>query len=430
MNLQKNVAAEIAEIAREGSHGRSFYLYDPSVMARKMQNLRTVLPASVEIYYAQKANPHAAFLTAARDNDAAGIEIASLGEGENALAAGFAPSQIIFTGPGKSPEELEWSVRNRIKTVHIESLTEAYRLESICREIGRTQDILVRVNPNFHIHGAQASFSGDSSKMGVDEDFFRANVNRFLEFESLNFLGLHVYAASGVLDVEDLIENCRRVFVLARDIEELHPSVHCDVIDFGGGFGIDYTGAGTEFEISEYAHRLNALIADFGFEDRRFVLELGRYLAADSGWYCTEIIDIKESLGKMQIICQGGAHHFRRPVALGINHPFAVVPMRRPALYDGQPVVEDCMAFIGGPLCNSADKLAPHDVRIVRAEIGDIAVFGLAGAYGLSMSHVHFLSHARPEEILLTHQAPDELEMRKDRALASKGSVIAPVLSH
>jgi diaminopimelate decarboxylase len=397
-----NIPAPLAQaITLHADSHRSFYLYDLAPMRAKIAKLKNLLPGDVSIYYAMKANPHAAFLGAAKQSGVAGIEIASLGEGERALAAGFAPGQLIFTGPGKSPEELRWSVQKRVRTVHLESLTEAYRLEAICAELGLTQDILVRVNPNFDIHGAQVKFSGDSSKMGIDQNAFAEILPRVLQFRHLNFLGLHVYAASGVLKVEDLIENCRRVFELAREIEAAHKNVTCKVIDFGGGFGVDYRESGADFSPETYADELKKLIAHFGFGGRSFILELGRYLAADSGWYCTEILDIKSSLGKKQVICAGGSHHFRRPVAIGINHPLAIVPMKRPRVFDKQDSVKDEMVFIGGPLCNTADRLAPNDVCIKQADIGDIAVFGLTGAYGLTMSHLEFLSHARPAEIVL-----------------------------
>lgn len=398
--LSPHIAETIRSLA-ETRPERSFYVYDPSVMTGKIETLRARMPDGVAVYYAMKANPHIAFLEAARRAGVEGIEIASIGEGKKAIEAGFAPGQIIFTGPGKSPEELEWSVSVGIRTIHIESLTEAYRLDAIAKAENRVQDILVRVNPNFHIHGAQANFSGDSSKLGMDEAKFREALPQILAFENLNFHGLHVYSASGVLDVNDLIKNCELVFALARDIETQYQGVTCPVIDFGGGFGIDYLEQGRDFSPEIYAEKLSALIERFGFGGRRFVLELGRYLTADSGWYATEILDIKDSLGKKQVICAGGSHHFRRPAALGINHPVSIVQMNRPKVFSDQENVERENIFIGGPLCNTADRLSARDLFVEHAEIGDMAVFELAGAYGYSMSHLDFLSHAHPPEIVI-----------------------------
>jgi diaminopimelate decarboxylase len=363
--------------------------------------LKALLPAGVEVFYAMKANPHAAFLAAAKEGGAAGIEIASLGEGEQALKAGFSPHDLIFTGPGKSAEELIWCVQKQIRAVHIESLTEAHRLNSVCTDSGRTQDILIRVNPNFHLESAQVKFSGDSSKMGIDVEIFRRVLKQIIEMPSLNFRGLHVYAGSGVLKANDLLKNCELVFDLAQEIEEKHKGLVCEVIDFGGGFGVDYEEKGIELSVETYSKGLDELIRRSGFAGRTFILELGRYLASDSGWYCTEIVDIKISLGKTQVICRGGYNHFRRPAAMNINHPIAIVPMDRPKVFDGQESAKKEKVFIGGPLCTTADRLAGQDIYIDHAEIGDIAVFCLAGAYGLTMSHLEFLSHPHPPEIVI-----------------------------
>jgi diaminopimelate decarboxylase len=401
MQLPPQILSAVRAQAQKAQNQRSFYLYDTSVMRGKIAKLKATLPENVAIYYAMKANPHPAFIAAAGEAGVAGVEIASLGEAQRAIKAGFSPSALIFTGPGKSPEELRWSVTNNIETVHIESLTEANRLNAICAELGQSQDILVRVNPNFHIHGAQANFSGDSSKLGIDESRLGELLPQILNLPHLNFLGLHVYSASGVLELKDLLKNVELVFDLATEIEDTYQGVKCSIIDFGGGFGIDYTQQGKDFSPETYAKSLEGMITKYGFAGRRFVLELGRYLTADSGWYCTEILDIKDSMGKKQVVCAGGAHHFRRPVALGINHPLTIIPMHRPAIFEGQEKVDNEDVFIGGPLCNTADKLAPRDIHIDHAEIGDMAVFSLAGAYGYSMSHLDFLSHAHPAEVVL-----------------------------
>jgi len=400
MQIPKNVEATVRQLAA-GRETLNCYLYDTVSMRSKIAHLAGIMPQGVEIYYAMKANPHQAFLDAALKAGARGIEIASLGEAEKAVAAGFSPEQLIYTGPGKSPEELRWSVERNIRTVHIESLTEAYRLNSIAAELGKTQDILLRINADFDIHEAQTTFSGGSKKFGVDEEKLCDVLPQILALDHLNFRGLHVYAASGVLNVDDLLKNCELVFGMAEKIEHKYAGVVCDIIDFGGGFGIDYLETGHDFDPQAYADGLNILIANYGFGGRTFFLELGRYLAADSGWFCSQILDIKDSRGKKQVICAGGTNHFRRPAALAINHPLAIVSMQKPPLFDSQERIENESVYFGGPLCTGADKLA-NNIFVRAASIGDIAVFGLAGAYGLSMSNLEFLSHERPKEVVLS----------------------------
>jgi len=399
MQIPSGVEQQLKQLADTGET-LNCYIYDTVAMRNKITHLADIMPAGVETFYAMKANPHAEFLRAAFEAGARGIEIASLGEAEKAVAAGFRPGQLIYTGPGKSPEELVWAVEHGIRTVHIESLTEAYRLNTIASEAGLHQDILLRINANFDIHEAQTTFSGGSKKFGVDEEQLDDVLPQILALEHLNFRGLHVYAASGVLNVDDLLKNCELVFGMAQHIESEYAGAICDIIDFGGGFGVDYLELGYDFDPQAYADGLAKLIEQYGFGGRTFFLELGRYLAADSGWFCTEILDIKVSRGKKQVICAGGINHFRRPAALAINHPLAVLRMSRSPLFAGQVSIRDESVYFGGPLCTGADKLA-NDIAVEAADIGDIAIFGLAGAYGLSMSNIEFLSHARPEEIVL-----------------------------
>ena len=400
MQVPAHIEAKLQQLASSGET-LNCYIYDTSEMRRKIRHLAEIMPAGVELFYAMKANPHTAFLTAAQDAGAQGIEIASLGEAERAVAAGLHPSQIIYTGPGKSAEELSWAVEHGIRTVHIESLSEAHRLHEIAKKSGKKQDILLRINADFDIHEAQTTFSGGSKKFGIDEEKLSEALPQLLTLGSLNFRGLHVYAASGVLNVDDLLKNCELVFGMAKQIERDFPTVCCDIIDFGGGFGVDYLETGHDFDPVAYANGLQALIQQYGYQERTFFLELGRYLAADSGWFCSEILDIKDSRGKKQVICAGGINHFRRPAALAINHPLAIVQMGRPSLFEKQESVRNESVYFGGPLCTGADKLA-NNVHVEAADIGDIAVFGLAGAYGLSMSNLEFLSHKRPDEIVLS----------------------------
>jgi len=400
MQIPAPVEQAIRTLASNGDT-LNCYVYETSAMRRHITCFSRIMPAGVEVFYAMKANPHAAFLETAKQSGAHGIEIASLGEAEKAVAAGFSPDQLIYTGPGKSPEELRWAVEHGIRTVHIESLTEAHRLNTIAKDLGKTQDILLRINADFDIHEAQTTFSGGSKKFGVDEEKLPEILPQILALEALNFHGLHVYAASGVLNVDDLLKNCELVFGMAKQIEADYADVVCDVIDFGGGFGVDYLETGHGFDPQAYADGLADLINQYGFEGRTFFLELGRYLAADSGWFCTEILDIKESRGKKQVICAGGINHFRRPAALAINHPLAIVRMGAAQHFEGQESIVQESVYFGGPLCTGADKLA-NNVAIEAADIGDIAVFGLAGAYGLSMSNIEFLSHERPPEIVIS----------------------------
>ncbi|MDQ6984274.1 MAG: alanine racemase, partial [Ghiorsea sp.] len=147
MQIPPHIEDTIRQHAESGNTFNA-YIYDTARLTKRIQCLNNMMPQGVEVFYAMKANPHAAFLDAALKARATGIEIASLGEAHKAIAAGFSPSQLIYTGPGKSMEELRWCVENNIRTIHIESLVEAHRIQSFCEKAGTTQDILLRINAN------------------------------------------------------------------------------------------------------------------------------------------------------------------------------------------------------------------------------------------------------------------------------------------
>ena len=241
--LSPRIRDTIGTLARTRPE-RSFYLYDPQVMAQKIATLKARGARGRRRLLCHEGQSPRRFLETARHAGVEGVEIASIGEGQKALSAGFAPGQIIFTGPGKSPEELEWSVSVGIRTIHVESLTEAHRLNAIAAALGRRQDILVRVNPNFHIHGAQANFSGDSSKLGMDEQKFRAALPEILALRPSPFPRPARLLRLGRARGHRPHQNCELVFALAAEIESQYQGVSCPVIDFGGGFGIDYLDAG------------------------------------------------------------------------------------------------------------------------------------------------------------------------------------------
>ncbi|MDQ7058878.1 MAG: hypothetical protein Q9N62_10860 [Ghiorsea sp.] len=138
----------------------------------------------------------------------------------------------------------------------MESLVEAHRIQCLCEARNTKQDILLRINANFDIHDAQTTFSGGSKKFGIDEEQLDVALPQILALDKLNFRGLHVYAASGVLNVDDLLHNCKLVFDLTQRIEQQYQGVTCDIIDFGGGFGVDYLEEGTDFAAQAYADGL------------------------------------------------------------------------------------------------------------------------------------------------------------------------------
>lgn len=372
-----------------------FYLYDTSDIGHKLDLLKKNALNNVSLYYAMKANPNSKILKFIKKHPAVkGVEIASSGELTKALKH-FKHDQIIYTGPAKRPHELEQSVKNKIRFLSIESLTEAYRINGIVKAAGSgRQNILIRINPDYEIKNSLKKITGCSSKMGIDEDKIVCALEEIQRLPYCNILGFHVFAASGVLDYRDLLDYVEYIFGLVRKIER-SLGKEFSIIDFGGGFGIDYSGSQAQFNLEGFFGGLKKLVEDWQYGDKELVLELGRYIMGESGYYVAEIVDIKESKGKKHIITSGGVNHIR----LIRKHPIFVLPAHRAAVYNQQPSIAREHVEIEGPLCFGEDKI-DADAYIAEARIGDLVVISHVGAYGYNVASREFLCHPKPYEVI------------------------------
>ncbi len=394
--LSEHIISQIKQVNKD-----TFYLYDFKKLRNHLDKL-SCLPSNVKAFFAIKANPNNEVIGEILSHkNVYGAEIASQGEGEKILNVEKDLSKTIFTGPAKTPEEIEFAINNKIKTLNVESLTEAHRINNFCESIGKKQDILLRINVNQELHGSgKMSYIKDPSPFGIPEEAIDAALKEISKLKNINLLGFHTYPATGVLDYAELIKSVEYTFDLCSRLEKLHKKSF-EILDFGGGFGIDYSGDHI-FEIENYSTELEKLIKKYHFENKTFFLELGRYLCSDMGFFVTKIIDIKESKGAKLLSCAGGINAHRRPSIFG-SYTTTIVPMGDKLIYPSQASLnESDRTLICGPLCTSVDTLSKGVVNLnQKANIGDYLVQSKAGAYGLTMSLIKFLSHPETEEIVL-----------------------------
>jgi diaminopimelate decarboxylase len=379
-------------------YNSTFYLYDMTDIEAKIQNILNYAPSNVCLYYAMKANPHKKILELMKNiKYVKGVEIASIGEMQKALEF-FTAKDILYTGPGKRYFELENAVQEGLYLINVESVTEIYRLKEIARNLDKSVDILLRVNTNYYVDGANEYMAGVSTKMGIDESKIIDVMKEIQEFDQLNIRGIHVFAASGILSYEKLTDYVEYVFKLVKRIEGAL-SINCSIIDFGGGFGIDYSGKQNNFDVRKFFEKLSILNQEYDFEKKDLILELGTYLVGEAGFYVAEIIDIKESKGSKHIVAAGGVNHLRLPSVSGVNQPVKIIKRNKCKVFNEQISVNDEIVDIGGPLCFAEDRLA-RNVYIESAEIGDLVVVEMSGAYGYTVSSLELLGHPYPIEYL------------------------------
>ena len=377
------------------------YFYDLVQISRQIKQIQNYAGKNVSLYYAMKANPNKEVISHVLSHECVkGIEIASTGELDIALDSGLeSTDRILFTGPGKTPAELERVVRDKIRFINVESLVEAIRINEIAKKLNVDKvDILLRVNIDYFLDGASEHMAGISTKLGIDQKVFLDTFKEIQKLSHLNVCGLHVFAADGVLDYNVLLKYAENVFKYVKEIEHIIPNIQ--VLDFGGGFGLDYTKENKEFDTKSFFEGLDELVHEYGFENKEMILELGKYIVGSAGYYVTEIVDIKDCKGQKHIVCAGGVNHMRLPIATDRKHPVYIIERNMPDVYKGQTIVQNEKVDIEGPLCMTEDKIS-WDEYIENARIGDLVVLTQSGAYCYSASTLWFLSHPLPEEIIL-----------------------------
>ena len=373
-----------------------FFAYDRGLLSERIALLRSTLPEEVGLGYAVKANPMPAVvqhLSGLVD----GFDVASAGEMRGALDTPMSADHVNFAGPGKTDADLFQAVAAGV-TIELESATEARRVIAAGEQLGIRPRVAVRVNPDFRVRGSGMRMGGGPQQFGVDAERVPALLSDLADAD-LELLGFHVFAGSQNLDAEILGEAQRKTVELILRLAELTP-VPIRYLNIGGGFGIPYSAHDQPLDLAAVGENLAGLMRRAirpSLPGAKVVVELGRYIVGECGFYVTRIVDRKESRGKTFLIVDGGLHH---QLAASGNLG-QVIRRNYPVAVDGRGAGEPTETVsVVGCLCTPLDLLA-DEVELPRAEIGDLIVVFQAGAYGLTASPTAFLGHPPPVEMLV-----------------------------
>jgi diaminopimelate decarboxylase len=375
--------------------GTPLFVYDLSMIERRVERLRRILPRNIKIHYAVKANsykPLLKFISSLVD----GLDVASAGELTLAMEAGAAAADISFAGPGKRDSELETAIQAGV-TINCESEGEAARALAIGERLSVRPRMAVRVNPDFEIRGSGMRMGGGPKPFGVDAERVAALVRLILD-AGADWRGFHIFAGSQALSADALIEAQRATVALAAQLAEAVGETP-PLVNLGGGFGIPYFAGEQPLDVERVGAELILSLKEIQqiVDNTIFILELGRWLVGEAGIYLTRILDRKVSHGKTFLVTDGGLHH-----QLAVSGNFGQVVRRNyPVAIANrmdQPAAEE--ASIVGCLCTPLDRLA-DDVMTPCAEVGDIVAVFMAGAYGLSASPQAFLAQPPALEMVV-----------------------------
>lgn len=325
------------------------------------------------------------------------VTASSLREMYVAQKAGFTPDRILFVGPSKSEAELREAIAKQIFLLVIESEQELLLADRIAGELDKTIEVAVRINPAFDAAGSKLKMGGGARQFGIDEEGIEKVLRRTSRLDHARVTGIHVYLGTRILDYEVAWKNTRYVFELAQRIRE-SAGIELRVIDFGGGLGVPYFAGEHEFDIEKFGEQFHLFFKDYynSMPPARFIMEVGRYLVAESGIYVTRARYVKKSRGQTFVLVSGGLNHHQATTSIGalIKSHFPIENLSKMGLPKDEEV------HVCGPLCTPADVLG-KSVRMAGVEPGDLLGILKSGAYGLTASPIDFLSHGHPVEVMV-----------------------------
>ena len=374
----------LSEIA--GEVGTPAYVYNAGAIRSRYVALDRALAAVPHhICFAVKANSTLGVLRVLRDAGA-GADIVSGGEMARALAAGFAPDRIVFSGVGKTNVELRAAVRARLGHLNVESHAELERLACIAAEERIQVSVGIRVNPDVTTDTHPYISTGKSGiKFGIPADQVAAAAELVARHPMLQLTTLAMHLGSQLADTLPYRQGIARLLKLTEELRTAGiESVR--VIDVGGGLGIRYADE-RPIEPEAFAAAVVPLLAPSGYT---VYLEPGRFLVGSAGVLLTEVVYRKHSGGKEFVVVDAGMNDLVRPSHYQAYHE--IVELQS----SGRPVER---VDVVGPVCETGDFLA-LDRELPGLVAGDrLAVLG-AGAYGFVMAS-NYNSRPRPAEVIV-----------------------------
>ncbi len=359
--------------------GTPVYVYSSRAIREQYDALdRALAPVPHRLHYSMKANSNLAVLRLLQERGA-GLDIVSGGELFRARKAGFSADSIVFSGVGKSVQELREALAAGILMFNVESFFELEQLNEVATGMGVRAPVALRVNPEVRVdtphHYTRTGERGNKFGIPIDEALDAAQ--RALALPSIVLRGLDMHIGSQVSHLEPYRDGLERLLDLHAQMRAIGAS-DMRYLDIGGGFAVTYEDE-TPMDLDALAAALLPKIEKSGLS---LIVEPGRFIVGNAGVLLARVMHRKKSGGKEYIISDAGMNDLVRPSHYDAYHAVEAVHAR-----DTRSVVD-----VVGPVCESGDFFA-LDREVDDVEAGDLIVVRTTGAYGYVMS---FNYNARP----------------------------------
>lgn len=392
--------------------GTPFYLYSHATLKRHFQAFRTAFEGVENlICYSAKANTNLAVLKLFADSGC-GLDIVSGGELYRGLKAGFPANRIVYSGVGKSADEIDFALEKGILMFNVESLVELELINDRAGRLNKRAPIAIRVNPDVDPKTHPYISTGlKQNKFGIDAEAAIEGYRLAGRLEHVDVIGMACHIGSQITEANPFELALQSLKSLINDLKKLN--IHVKYLDMGGGLGITYADE-TPPPIDEYAGSIIEQLKDL---ELKLVLEPGRVFVGNAGILVTRVLFQKFGEVKNFVIVDAGMNDLMRPTLYNAFHAIEPVINSRNDLI---------VADVVGPICESSDFLAV-DRSMANVASGDLLAVMSAGAYGYVMSS-NYCSRPRVAEVMVKDDRFQVVKVRENYEDLVRGETVPSFL--
>ena len=380
--------------------GSPFYCYSSKILESKYSELTDAFKEEdLLVCFSLKANSNQSIIKTF-SSLGSGADVVSIGELKRALKAKIPPNKIVFSGVGKNTDEIIFAIKNKILMINVESISELKQISTQAANLNMIAPISLRVNPDIEAGG------NEKISTGKKQDKFGISIKEAIDvyelasnLDNIEIKGIDVHIGSQVNDLEPFEKTFNSIVETITKLKD--KNIDIDIIDIGGGIGINYTDE-KALNIKDYA----ALVSKkLGSLNKNIIIEPGRFLTAESGILVTKIIYIKENESKKFIIVDAAMNDFIRPSLYG-------------SLHNALPIIENDEERpiesydVVGPICETGDFFI-KDFKTSQLLERDLLAITNVGAYGSVLSS-NYNSRPSIAEIIIKDDSYSVIKKRQD----------------
>ena len=350
-----------------------FYLYSLNQLKLNFNNFKkSFKKVNPIICFSVKSNSNIKIISELKKLGS-GADVVSLGELKIALKAGIVPKKIVFSGVGKTEEELDFAIKRGILLINAESESEIKTINKIAKKNNKIVSVGIRINPNVAAKTNKKISTGKKdNKFGVSMNACLEIFNNQYHYEYIKFEAISVHIGSQIMDVNPFKKVLSSLSNFNKKINQL--GINLKYIDLGGGTGIPYSQSERAFNLGKYS---NLVFKFKKINNVEIIFEPGRSICGNSGVLVSKIIYLKDIPGKRFIIIDAAMNDLMRPALYGAKHE--IYPLLKNNL-----IIKKNTEFVG-PVCESSDTFITYN-KYQKLNEGDFICINNIGAYGRSLA--------------------------------------------